>query len=127
MNSSLSSLRKKMTSLPSSTLFVRYILLLLLLFDLVFIEISVNFIWDLNDSRQQITHLFIIFDFGCSVLKSKPISHKEASSTRKTASILCEEDGVPYFDGEIKSWSIKQSKLVVENSFVIFIRIRGNN
>ena len=84
--------------------------------------------FNLNESRQQITNLFFIFDFGCPVLKSKLIkSHKEAKSTRKKASILCEENGRPYFVSEIKSCSIKQSKLVTENSFVIFKKIRRNN
>ncbi|KAL4560227.1 hypothetical protein LXL04_032377 [Taraxacum kok-saghyz] len=52
------------------------------------------------------------------LIKSKSIkSHKEAKSTRKKVSILCEEDGRPYFVGELKSSSIKQSKLYLPLKF----------
>ncbi|CAI9267776.1 unnamed protein product [Lactuca saligna] len=50
-------------------------------------------------------------------LKSNPIKfHKQAKFTQKEGSILC-EDGRPYFVGELKSYSIRQSILYLPSRF----------
>ncbi|KAL7617060.1 B3 domain-containing protein REM10 [Lactuca sativa] len=51
-------------------------------------------------------------------LKSNPIkSHKQAKFTQKEGSSMCEEDGRPYFVGELKPGSIKQSILYLPKKF----------